>query len=201
MPRKAKLIKKDEGKIIQEKPPLTQEEINSLEQMLEKDEEKIDSSELKDFLNESKTKEFLKEQKIGISSSSPSLKKINAPQRNPVRLETNIIETPAPNNNLKEEENGSFKYNPTERKPEGPKYIKYEGAIIENMLPRMEIQNIGKEKPFERRTIGFETSPQARISVQETFEKYTPAAKVDKDKIGKEKLFEKKETKYTPEKY
>jgi ubiquitin len=31
MPRKGKLIKKDEGKMIEEKPQLSQEELNSLE--------------------------------------------------------------------------------------------------------------------------------------------------------------------------
>jgi hypothetical protein len=193
MPRKAKSIKKNEGKIVQEKPPLTQEEINSLEQMLEEEEdnEKINTSQFREFLNEKDTG----------SSSSPSLKKINAPQRNVIRLEGNLADTPAPDNNLKEEENGSFKYNPTERKPEGPKYLHYEGKVVENIVQRTEVPNIGKGNPFERREVGFEGSPQTKMVAQESFEKYTPAKKVDKEKLGKEKLFERKEIKYTSEKY
>jgi hypothetical protein len=193
MPRKAKLTLKEEREKIKEKTLLSQEEANSLEQMIEKKGgEKIDISQFKEFLNE---------QDIEIPPSSPSLKKINAPQKNTIRLEGNFAETLASNNNLKEEENGSFKYNSIERKPEGPKYIHYEGKIVEDMVQRTEIQNIGKGNPFERRETGFESSPQAKMVIQESFAKYTPVKKIDREKLGKEKPFERKEIKYTPEKY
>lgn len=107
MPKKAKLTSKEKSIKLQEKPSLSQEEVNSLEQMLDKDEEKIDFSELKEFLNEPKTE-----------SSSPSLKKINPPQKNPVRLEGNFIETPISNNELKEEEENPIKYNLINKKNE-----------------------------------------------------------------------------------
>ncbi len=187
MPRRRKT--KEEKERIIEKPSLSQEEINSLEQMLEKDEEKIDFSELRGFLDEPRTQK-----------SSPSLSKINAPQRIPTRLETNLAEDSTSNNNSKGEED-PFKYNAREKKSEESKYVKYEGMIIENIIPHGEIQKIGKEKPFERREIRFENSPQARIAIQENFEKYFPVSKIDKDKIGKEKPFERREIKYTPEKY
>jgi len=187
MPKKRKT--KEEKERIIEKASLSQEETNSLEQRIEKDEEKVDISELKGFLDNPKTPKI-----------SPSLKKINAPQKIPARLETNIVEETTQNNSSKEEED-SFKYTPGEKRAGDSKYIKYEGMIIENIIPNREIQNIRRGSPLEKREIGFESSPQARISAQETFEKYIPAKRVDKDKLGKEKLFERKEIKYSPEKY
>lgn len=190
MRKKEKIIPKEEGKKIKEKHLLSQEEVNTLEQMLEKDEEKRDLSEIKEIIKESK-----------IEKSSPSLNKINLPQRIPTRLEANFTDTPTPNNTPGGEEDDSFKYAAGGVKPEGAKYVKYEGKIIDNVISRTEIPNIGKGNIFERRTIGFENSPQAEISEKNNFEKYSPVSKVDKDKLGKEKPFERKEIKYTPEKY
>jgi hypothetical protein len=190
MPRKRKLISKEEKRKIIEKPSLSQEEINTLEQMLEKDEEKADLPELKDFLNEIKTEKF-----------SPSLSKINAPQRIPTRLEGNFADNQTPNNNFGGDDEDPFKYNAGERKPEGAKYIKYEGAIMGNIIPRGQIENIGKGDIFERKGIRLESPSQSESSEKNNFEKYSPANKIDKEKIIKEKPFERREIKYTPEKY
>jgi len=180
---------KEESQRVKEKSSISQEEANSLERMIEKNIKKIDSPELKEILNE---------QKMQKSSSSPSLEKVNAPQRIPTRLEGNLAENTAPI----ESSNGEdpFKYNIGERKLEEPKYIKYESKIIENIIPHGEIQNLGKGNIFERREIGFESSPQTRNSGQENFEKYSPVKKVDKEKLGKGDPFERREIKYTPEK-
>jgi len=185
---------KEESQRVKEKSSISQEEANSLERMIEKNIKKIDSPELKIILNEQRIQNEQKMQK-----SSPSLEKVNAPQRIPTRLEGNLAENTAPIENSNGED--SFKYNIGERKLEKPKYTKYEGKIIENIIPHGEIQNLGKGNVFERREIGFESSPQTRNSGQENFEKYSPVKKVDKDKLGKESPFERREIKYTPEKY
>jgi hypothetical protein len=194
MPRKAKLIKKDEGKIIEEKTPLSQEEINSLEQKLEEDDEKVDLSELKEFLNE---------QKIESISSSPSLKKINFPQRGPVILERDIITgNMAINTANKEEEENGFKYMPNNKGTNEPKYIQYDGTVsVESIIPKREFESFSMKTPFEKKEVRFESSMQSRTPEQTSFEKYSPASKLDKDKNLKRNPFEKTEIKYTPEKY
>lgn len=185
MPRKKKT--KEEKERIIEKPALSQEEINSLEQRLEKDEEEIDFSDIKEFLQQPETPRI-----------SPSLGKINSPQRNPVRLERNLAEIPAPNfnnNQIGNEEENGLNYIP-KGIAEEPKYIQYSGKIVEDIISRAEIPNIGRGNPFERREIGLQnTTP------QENLEKYIPIKKVDRERIGKEKPFERKEIKYTHEKY
>lgn len=189
MPRKKKT--KEEKERIIEKPSLSQEEANSLEQKIEKDEEKIDFSELKEFLNEPKAQK-----------SSPSLGKINAPQRNPVRLETNLTDTiTSANASTGAEEENGLNYITKTGGAEEPKYVSYQGKFIENIIPRREIQNIGIDQPFNKKEIAFESSQQSRIGAQESLEKYSPVRKSERDKIGKEKPFEKKEVKYTHEKY
>jgi hypothetical protein len=190
MQKKEKIISKEESQKVRNKSSLSQEETNSLEQMIEKDEEKMDLSEIKEILRESKTEK-----------SSPSLQKVNAPQRVPTRLEANIVDTPTPNDTPRREEDDSFKYIQGETRTGEAKYVRYEGKIIDNMISRREIENIKIESPFESKTVGFENSPQTRISVQESFSKYTPVNKIDIEKLGKEKPFQKKEIKYNPEKY
>ncbi|MCX6750345.1 MAG: hypothetical protein NTZ83_02725 [Candidatus Pacearchaeota archaeon] len=195
MPRKAKLTSKEKREKIQEKTLLSQEESNSLEQMIEKKgEDKMDISQFKEFLNE---------EKIEISLSSPSLKKINAPQRNPVMLERDIVAGAVSinNTNKEEEENGSFKYSPITQNTEEKKYFKYEGAILGAIIQKREIETLSPKNTFERREVKFEGSMQSRTPSLSTFEKYSPVAKLDKEKIEREKPFEKKEIKYTPEKY
>jgi hypothetical protein len=191
MPRKKK--NKDEKERIIEKPSVSQEESNSLEQRIEIDEEKVDFSELKEFLEEPRSRR---------TKTSPSLDKINAPQRNPTRLERNLTETSANTGTLTngEEDNG-LNYIPKIGGAGEPKYIAQYGGMIEEMTPRTEIPNMGKGRPLERREVGFESSAQSRIGTQENFEKYIPVKKVDKDNLGKENPFQRKEVKYTPGKY
>ena len=192
MPRKKK-TREEKARLI-EKPAISQEELNTLEQRLEGDEEEIDTPQLREFLAEPKKGRKSK-------SSSPSLEKVNDSQRIPTRLESNLLENSTPLGSSNGEED-QFKYSSGERKQgEEAKYVKYEGMIIENRIPRNEIQNIGRGNPLERREIGFENSPQATISTQETFEKYTPVKRVDREKLGRENPLQRKEIKYTPGKY
>jgi ribosomal protein S24E len=196
MPRKKK-TREEKARLI-EKPAISQEELNTLEQRLEGDEEDINASELKEFLAEPK-----KGRKSKLSSS-PSLEKVNDLQRIPTRLESNLLENSTTIGNSNGEED-PFKYASGGGKQGGgeAKYIKYEGMMIENITPHKEIQNIGRGNSIlERREVQFENSPQARISAQETFEKYTPVKRVDREKLGKENpLLQRKEIKYTPERY
>ena len=190
MQKKEKIISKEESQKVKDKSSLSQEETNSLEQMIKKDEEKMDLSEIKEILRESKTEK-----------SSPSLNKVNLPQRIPTRLEANIVDTPTPNNTPRREEDDSFKYIQGETRAGEAKYVRYEGKIIDNMISRREIENIKIERPFETKTVGFENSPPIDMSEKNNFEKYSPVKKIDKDKLGREKTVERKEIKYTPEKY
>lgn len=194
MPRKAKLIKKDEGKIIQEKPKLSQEEVNSLEQVIEEDESKISTSELR---------EFLREQNIEITPSSPSLKKVNPPQRNQIMLERDIITgaMSIENTNRENENQDEFKYIPENKRTNEPKYIKYMGTIAESIIPRREFEELSIKTLFEKKEAKFESSMQSRTPEQTTFEKYSPVGRLDKEKKIAKNPFDRKEIKYTPEKY
>lgn len=198
MPKREK-TKEEKQRIKEKSSSLSQEEVNSLEQVVENDEEKIDLTELKEFLKESQgNNEGARRREKSSQASSPSLKKINAPQNTQINLETNLAESSI--SNSKNDEEDSFKYIVGEGGKQGKeaKYVKYEGSAIENIIPRGQIQNLGMGKPFEKREVMFETPPEARISAQESLEKYTPIKNVDREKIGKEDPFKRKEIKYTP---
>jgi hypothetical protein len=143
MPKKTKLKPKEEKEKIKEKPSLSQEETNSLEQRIEKEEE-IDTSELREFLGESKAER-----------TSPSLKKINAPQIL-TRFETNIIEASAGNTNLKEEED-SINYSLINKKNEQEyKLISQESRIVQRESIKQNPNLLMKEPSFidlERKNI------------------------------------------------
>lgn len=204
MPRKPKLKprleKKEKIKEIRElKSKPGQEEINSLEQMIENNEGNINSSQIREFLS-------INEPEIEITESSPSLEKINPPQRNPVILERDIIAGNMPiqsQNNNKEEENG-FKYLPNNENPNEPKYItQYEGRIGE-VTTLKEFEELSKKNPFEKREMGFENVARTTVNGVESiekFEKYSPVRKSEKDNMIKKDPFERKEVKYAPEKY
>lgn len=201
MVRKAKLKEKEEGKTIKIKdlkPILSQEEVNSLEQMIEGGDEKINSKELR---------EFLREQNIEISQSqtSPSLKKINSPQRNPVRLERDIFaEAAAINtvvNDAKDNEENGFKYIPGQKNSNGPKYIQYGEIMSESIISKREFEKISMKAPFETRQVKFESSMQSRTPEQVNPEKYSAVERFNKEIKTPKDPFEKKEIKYTPEKY
>jgi len=188
MPRKAKLTLKEKREKIQEKTLLSQEEVNSLESKIEKNEENIDFSQLKGFLEEQKIED------------APILKETNLPRRNSKRLEGNFIQNPVLINGLKEdEEDDSFKYNPEKGKSEEPNYIRYEDKNIEKITSIREMEKIRKENPLEIKEIKFNGSAQAKTSEQENTEKYSLVRKMDKEKIRKENPLERKEIKYTPE--
>ena len=84
--------------------------------MIKGEDKKIDSSEIEEVFNP-------KEQNIKIISS-PSLKKINAPQRNPIILERDIITGNMSINNIKYKmmKKMEFKYIPNTTEKEEPKY-------------------------------------------------------------------------------
>jgi len=189
MPKKHKVIDTDKLQEVKESTSKkTQEEMNSLEQMIDVDEE-IDFSQLKEFLTEPNIE------------SSPSLRKINAPQRNPIMLEKDIITGSMTINNTNKEEENGFKYLPAENKPNEPKYIHYENVIINNIIQKKEFENLSAKNAFEKREVRFENSPQTKISAQENFEKYNPVGRLNKDLKVRKNPFEGKEIKYTPEKY
>lgn len=186
MPKKEKLIKKEENKVIREKFSLNKEEVKSIKNKIEKNEEKMDFSQLKEFLDGQKRED------------SPTLKETNPPKRNSKNLEENFIQNQVSTNKLKDdEEDDSFKYNPAESKPEEAKYIRYEDKDITKITPIREMEKIRRENPLERKEIKFENPH----SEKENIEKYFPVRKMDKEKIEREKPFEKKEIKYTPGKY
>jgi hypothetical protein len=188
MPKKEKPRAKLK-KVKQSPPILNQEEANALERKIIRGEEKIDSPELK---------EILEEQRI-IQKSSPSLGKVNAPQRNSIILENNLDNSASVN--LPNNEEDPFKYNSGGKKSGESKYVRYEGGTGGDIIPHGDIMNVGKESIFQRRNIGFENSPQAKIGAQENFEKYSPVKNVEKERLGKENPFQRKEIKYSPEKY
>jgi hypothetical protein len=199
MPRKSKLKTKQEKKEVKKikelKPILSEEQITSLEGMIKKDNEKTNFSDQGGFLN-------LKKQEIEIPLSSTSLKKINPPQRIPIRLERDIITGAMSIENLnknKEEENG-FKYISENKKTDEPKYVKYEGTTS-IVTPRKEFGNPLMKSPFERKEVKFEDSMQAKTPGQESLEKYSQVGKLEKDKRTTKNIFERKEIKYSPEKY
>jgi hypothetical protein len=189
MPRKAKLISKEESQKVKEKRALSQEEVNTLEQMLDKDDDETDLSEIEDSLPKQRKER-----------TSPSLNKINAPQRVPTRLEGSFENTPATNNNPIGEEEDPLKYIPGANQQGEKKYFHYNEKLIESAITHRELETMGKTI-IPRREIGFENSPQTKIGLNDNIEKYTLPKKVEREKLGKENPFEKKEVKYTPSGY
>jgi hypothetical protein len=189
MPRKAKLTSREESQKVKEKKALSQEEVNTLEQMLDKEDDKTDLSEIEESLPKQRRER-----------NSPSLNKINAPQRVPTRLEGDVSNTQLANNNPSGNEEDSLKYISGANQTEEKKYFHYNEKLIESAITHRELETMGKTIT-PRREIGFENSPQTKMGVTESFAKYTLPKKVDREKIGKENPFEKKEVKYTPSGY
>ncbi|MGY4884397.1 MAG: hypothetical protein ACP5NZ_02345 [Nanobdellota archaeon] len=200
MPRKAKLKTEEENKakeIKELKTKLSQEEINSLEQMIEDNDNVVNSAELREFLSGQDIER----------TSSPSLKKINAPQKSPIMLERDIItgamSAPNLNNNGENGENNGFKYLPEVQNQNSPKYVQY-GERVGEMNKIRDFERPKIESPFERREMIMNGSMKTTPDI-ESFEKYTTsfstARKSEKDKMLKRDPFERKEIKYTPEKY
>ena len=203
MPKKAKpkladKIKKEKNQMKELKLMLSQEEINSLEQLIKEDSGKVDFSEIKEFLRENNLNKI----------SSPSLQKINAPQKSPVILERDIITGNISINNLedtKNENSGDFKYLPNGVGQEDKKYSPAYGERIANLVQKKEIEKINTRDAFSKTEIKFNPSMEVKNPSQDSFEKYSPASfnveKFDTFKKPKKDIFEKKEIKYTPSGY
>jgi hypothetical protein len=192
MPRKAKIITKEESQKIKEKKALSQDEVNTLEQMLDNDEKEADLSEVRESQRDQR--EPRKER------TSPSLDKVNAPQRIPTRLEGSFANTPSTNNNPVGEEEDPLKYISGANQQGEKKYFHYNEKLIESSITHRELETMGKTI-IPRREIGFENSPQTKVGLTDNVEKYTLPKKIEREKLGKESPFEKKEVKYTPSGY
>lgn len=200
MPKKAKikLVDKIKNEKRELKLMLSQEEINSLEQLIQGDSGKVDFSEIKELLRESNMN----------NDSSPSLKKINAPQKSPVMLERDIITGSMSITNLentKNENNGEFKYLPNGNEQEEKKYTPHYGERTAQIISKKEFQDKSKENIFNKREINIGDSFKEKSPEIESFEKYSPSSfnveRIDTFKKSKKDIFEKKEVKYTPSGY
>jgi len=190
--------KKERNEAKELKLMLSQEEINSLEQLIKEDSGNLDFSDIKNFLRENNFN----------TKPSPSLQKINAPQKNPVILERDIITGNMSITNLedtKNENNGNFKYLPNGVGQEDKKYTPAYGERIANLVQRKEIEKIPSRDVFSKTEIKFNPSMEVKSPSQESFEKYSPASfniqRLERDKKDKKDIFEKKEIKYTPSGY
>lgn len=197
-PRLSDRRKKEKNEAKELKLMLSQEEINSLEQLIKEDSGKLDFSDIKDFLRENNFN----------TKPSPSLQKINAPQKNPVILERDIITGNMSITNLedtKNENNGDFKYLPNGIEREDKKYSPAYGERIANLVQRKEIEKIPSRDVFSKKEIKFNPSMEVKSPSQESFEKYSPSSfnveRLERDKKEKRDIFEKKEIKYTPSRY
>lgn len=197
-PRLSDRRKKEKNEAKELKLMLSQEEINSLEQLIKEDSGKLDFSDIKDFLRENNFN----------TKPSPSLQKINAPQKNPVILERDIITGNMSITNLedtKNENNGDFKYLPNGIEQEDKKYSPAYGERIANLVQRKEIEKIPSRDVFSKKEIKFNPSMEVKSPSQESFEKYSPSSfnveRLERDKKEKRDIFEKKEIKYTPSRY
>ncbi len=130
---------------------------------------------------------------------SPSLGRINAPQRGFVRLEQNLSESSSVNEN--NSDNGDpFKYNAIAGNKEQPKYMSYENQLTSNLMQVPEIEKFERKASWERTEIMFQNSPDAKSSSENTFEKYNPVKKFDQKEFQKEDILSRKEIKYSPTK-
>ena len=136
-----------------------------------------------------------------IPKVSPSLTKINVLQRIPTSLERNLSEFSI-SDSKDEEEHNSFKYNAgnPENKNE-TKYFSYEDMSFSNIMQVSEIQKFDKKNPWEKSEIEFQNPSWKKERDKNNFEKYNQVKMSTPDELKKESLFEKKEIKYTPEKY
>ena len=180
-----KKIKKSEEKKEETK---LEEEVKEAEKEIAKRGEKF---EFEDF------EEFFEEEEPEFERTHPSLRKINASPGISGSLEIDLKE----NTNLssgKDSEKDSFKYSAGAANNEEPKYHNYGVNFIPNTIPRTERENLGKINLPDRQEIRFADSPQARVSDERNFERYNPAERTDKEKLGKEDFLAKREVKYKP---
>ncbi len=125
-----------------------------------------------------------------IQRSSPSLNKINATPVKKIRLEEDLGEESNPS---KGKEDDSFKYDVGKISAEEPKYQNYETNSSSNIVSREEI---GKMGIIERREVGFINSPEIKVDENTRMEKYNPARRFEKEKLGREDFLKERELKY-----
>jgi len=196
MPKKEKTnkkskSKKEEKEKSEKKKEKVQEiiqEEKSLEEKVEDSEEEINDEEFQDFFQEPEFQDF-----------SPSLGRINAPQRGFVRLEQNLSESSSVNEN-NSDKGDPFKYNAIAGNKEQPKYMSYENQLTSNLMQVPEIEKFERKASWERTEILFQNSPDAKSSSENTFEKYNPVKKFDQKEFQKEDILSRKEIKYSPTK-
>lgn len=201
MQKKTKSTLKPEKKAVKEihelKPKLTQEEINSLEQMIQENKQIIESPEFQ---------EIFKNQTINLENFSPSLQKINAPQKTPIMLERDVITgNMSLKSSNKEEENQDFKYLPNGIEEENKRYTPYYGGAIASSIQKNEMQKISSKSILDKKEISFQPPIETKITSQESFERYSSpmfhVEKFEKDKKNKKDIFDKKQIKYSPDRY
>ena len=99
----------------------------------------------------------------------------------------------------KKEEDDPFKYKIGADPEQGPKYITSGNEIERTVTPsNVDIMSLGRKPNLMPHEVGFSASPNTKIGEVEGPEKYDLPNKVDVDKIGKEKLFERPDVKYKP---
>lgn len=180
--REEKEKSKKEIKIINEIP---------LEKRIESTERGISENEFGEFFEQPE-----------LPKVSPSLTKINAPQRIPTSLEGNLGGFSISDSKDDKEENNSFKYNigNPEDKDE-TKYFSYGNKPFSSIMQVSEMQKFDKKNPWEKSEIEFQNPSWEKERDKNNFEKYNQVKMSTPDELKKESLFEKKEIKYTPGKY
>jgi len=201
MPKKSKKTtsekqKKQQKQTKESKLILSQQEKNSLEQKIKEDPKKVESQEFK---------EIIKQQNI---KSSPSLEKINAPEKIPVILERDVITGNMSIKNIEDKENKNSEnsnYMPQNQEIEQQKYTPLYGEKIAEIISKKEFEMSSSKNFFQPNEIKFQNSFKEKMPEIESFEKYSSRnfeiERFDPLKKPKNNIFEKKEVKYTPSGY
>jgi hypothetical protein len=182
--------KKKEGKKLGKTEEKEGVNLSEIEKEVKKAEKEIKETEFgieEDFQEFFETPTFEK--------TSPSLKRINTSPINGIRLEEDLSEELS---SSKEGNNDSFKYDVGRISDEEPKYQRDETTSISNILPRTEIEKFERTGLFERQEIGFIDSQELRAQDSTRVERYNPASRMDKEKLGKEDFPKEREIKYRP---
>lgn len=162
------------------------EENSELEDVIENEEEKVSER------NFSNSIENYFSDELELEDFSPSLEKVNAPQRNPfVRLEQNLEDAPVSEG---KDEEDPFKYSATKKNSEEQNYISYD-SVSSEISKISDIERDARKTPLEKmQSVGFMPSEQPEISSDKKYEVYNPMQQ-DLTKLGKESEFEKLEKK------
>lgn len=192
--KKLEQPKKEKSKIKKLNLTLSQEEVNSLEKMIKEDSGKTNSP---------KVQELLKNTNINFS---PSLKKINAPEKSQIVLERNIITGNIDILNLGEtKKEVQEKLITFQAQLKKKKYTPRYNERIANFTQRREIEKAPPENFFRFREIKAGDLYKEKIQEPEKFEKYsspkTTMERFDILKKPKKDPFNRKEIKYTPSEY